>query len=317
MGENIMKKILYKSDPIMSSYSTLGNITSVLNGLVPLEPWLYNHFIQLSIEKIFRFSYQKIMYHDCPFIKAYSIPKVYISNIITFLENSINENYYAFFLVDRFYLQSYKEYHKEHVIHEIFIYGYDKERKEFYTSDNSTCQKYMNKLVKYDDLDMAYYVVGKNFMYLSEVLIDYTVPQINMDLIRGSVGEYIDSKCCYGEIGFSNNYSYGVDVYNHFVRIMNENNEYERKNFVYLHLFWEHKKLMLDRIKYLVNNAYINCDNRQLESYEDITRKFLFLRNLQIRYALCENASIISELTNRLPGLVTNEIKILQDVFKI
>lgn len=310
-----MKEILHKSIPILTTYSTLGNITSILNEEVNYYSWLYNNFIQLSSGRLFRFAYQKKMYYDCPFIKRFSIPEFLIQDIVGFIITCIKNNLYLFFLVDRFYISNYSEFHYKHLIHEIFIYGYDDENKFFYTSDNSDHSKYANKKVKFSDLINAYLAVDSNFMHLTKV-IHANEPLIDLKLIKASLKDYIFSHRDYYDIGYKETNEYGVNVYNRFINMFKEK-DISWEDFRPLHLFWEHKDLMLKRILYLEDINAIECDNSLISDYKKIVRQFMIFRNLQIRYTICKDRDLINQISIQLPYWIDNEILVLKKIFSL
>ena len=309
-----MKLILFKSDPILTAYSTLGNITSVLNNRVDLEPWLYNNFVQLSAGNLFRFAYQKLMYHDSPFINTFSVPMYLINDIITFIESSIQNNMYLFFLVDRYYLSGYTEYCTKNQIHEIFVYGYDSEKQLLYTSDNSNSFKYANKLISYSNMFEAYSAVESNFMNLSQICT-CNPPLIDIDKIKSSVSDYINSKINYDDIRYSNKNAYGISVYTKYIDILKLSGSL-LNDFIPLHLFWEHKILMHKRIEYLINHGYLSCQNSLLDEYSTIAQKFLFLRNLLIRYSIRRDEGEKIQIITELPYYVNEETQLLREIFK-
>ena len=310
-----MKKVLYKSEPILTSYSTLGNITSVLNHNVEFEPWLYNNFIQLSVTKLFRFAYQKQMYYDCPYITRYSIPDYLVRKIPEFIIQSIQMNQYLFFLIDRFYISSYSEYQRQHLVHEIFVYGYDDEKKVFYTSDNSQNGKYVDSEISFEDLTSARENVKPNFMYLSEINRQ-GASYIDMDKIRYMATCYIHSKANYFDIRYTPGSIFGVKVFKEYIQRLSTDHKL-MGDYRPLHLFWEHKELMLRRISYLMEKGFIEKEDRYLSEYEKLARQFLLLRNKQIRYALTRDPSIIRDIEVKIPGYVDRELELLQEIFKV
>ena len=304
--------ILYKSAPILTTFSTLGNITSVLNNRFKIDGWLYNHFIQLSAGNLYKFTYQKRMYLDCPFLESHSIPDYLIGNIIEFIESSIENNFYLFFLVDRYYLENYKEYHKEHVVHEIFVYGYDKSNQIFYTSDNSINYKYQNMKISYFSLQSAYLAVMQHKMKLSCV-VSCVPPVIDIHKIKHLIFDYINSNRDFNDFGYKASTVYGIEIYQKYVeelcceKLVND--------FRPVNLFLEHKKLMQNRIQFLMANGYLPHNDFLLSEYNDIVRKFLLFKNLQIRFVISNRNVKLDNYVSDFLNTVNKESKILKKIF--
>lgn len=224
------------------------------------------------------------MYLDCPFLETYSVPNYLISDITSLIEESLQNEMYLFFLVDRYYLNNYDEYHCRHLNHEIFIYGYDRELKFFYTADNSNNHKYRDMKVYYSDLVNAYAAVPNNFMKLSRFMRAAT-PEIDMRKIKASVSSYINSEQDFNDLWYCKCNIYGIHVYEKYINdlLLNMN---ILNDFRPLHLFWEHKKLMQMRICFLMKSGYLPYNQILINEYDKIVRKFLLLRNLQIRYSI-------------------------------
>jgi hypothetical protein len=201
-----------------------------------------------------------------------------------------------------------------HLIHEIFIYGYDREAKVFYTSDNSDNHKYSNKLISYTDIEKSYAEVVNNFMQLSQVKA-CKAPDIDMQIIKSSVSDYVSSKRDFNDFRYSSTNTYGVCVYEKYIDMLHSN-ERLLNDFRPLHLFWEHKMLMQKRIEFLMGSDYLLRNQRLLDEYAAIVRKFLLLRNLQIRYTICRKEEIIIKLISSLQCYVREETQLLNEVFK-
>ena len=298
----------------MTTYATLGNITSVLNGRSMLYSWLYNNFVQLSAGNLYRFAYQKKMYFDCPFLESWSVPVYLVRDLILFIRESIKNGMYLFFPADRYYLNGYDEYRSKHLVHEVFVYGFDDKAEVFYTADNSINRKYADKKISYSDLAEAYFAVSEKFMNLSSFKSDAHV-DTDMQKIKSLVCSYVNSERDYNDLRYSPSNTYGVAVYEKYVNDLCAD-EKILGDFRPLSLFFEHKKLMLMRIEYLYENGFLACDSSCLKEYGAVVRKFLLLRNLQLRFSVTRDKSVIKDICT-IKSHADEEVRILRKIFMI
>lgn len=137
--------------------------------------------------------------------------------------------------------------------------------------------------------------------------------QFDIALVKELLGDYLYSQNSSERVrGFYNptdDYYYGMQVY------ANLKLHYDVENIIHsdirpLHVLWEHKKLMFQRIKYMIDKGYLKPDS-YLDDYSEIERLALVCRNLLLKYRLSPNKSRIPNLTTQLDAIVEKEKAIL------
>ena len=131
------KKLLPLKESIISFSPNMDFFLSVLENQHEITlPWILENYIDLIIRKdesnppVFEFlDYNKIWW-TCPFVHVSRIDREAFSlygNIQTAIKNLLNKNFYLFFLVDTYYIESYTSYKEKHIYHDLLVYGYENE----------------------------------------------------------------------------------------------------------------------------------------------------------------------------------------------
>lgn len=162
-------KILPLKDSVISYTPNFDHFLSVLENQHDVAfPWILENYIELIIRKdrqnppVFEFlDYNKIWW-TCPFVHVSRIDREAFSlfgNLCITIKKLIDKNYYVFFLVDTYYVKGYVTYQKEHLMHDIFIYGY--EDGSFYTCDYFDFSKKSTRKIAANDIENGYKNVSK------------------------------------------------------------------------------------------------------------------------------------------------------------
>ncbi|KWX81154.1 hypothetical protein AMQ84_00745, partial [Paenibacillus riograndensis] len=140
-----MNKILDMYEPLIKTYPIHANITSILSTHKYFYEWLYNNHIQLfcttynsnGSQDTYLDTYKPLTRVFNPFFETQFIKKDIIFkskiDICEFIINSIDLGYYIFLSIDVFFISLYKK--SEHSGHDIFVFGYDKNKKIFHVAD--------------------------------------------------------------------------------------------------------------------------------------------------------------------------------------
>ena len=162
--------------PDITAYPHHAHLYSIMNGIDKYEkyklPWLSNNYVQLEYESDnldFSIGFDILpLLENCPWLIKDSISHEMISekwdDIIDFLIDAINVNYYIYIEVDEFYIKEYDNYKKKHLSHTILIYGYDEEVKEFYVADFYKDRKYYFAKVTFEEIKKGYENISTTFL---------------------------------------------------------------------------------------------------------------------------------------------------------
>lgn len=169
-------KILPIGYPDITAYPHHAHLYAIMNGIDKYEnyklPWLSNNYVQLEFEADnldFSIGFDILpLLENCPWLIKDSISYEMISekwdNIIDFLIDAINIDYYIYIEVDEFHIKEYDNYQKEHLSHTILIYGYDDITKEFYVADFFKNRKYYFAKVAFEEIKKGYENMPTTFL---------------------------------------------------------------------------------------------------------------------------------------------------------
>lgn len=227
--------------------------------------------------------------------------------------DSLNLNNYVYLYVDRFHIKKYQGYKRKSLWHEIFIYGYDTERKVFLVADNLLEGKYIRTECSFNEVELGYSAINSNNHFFLNIHLlsvkdekEFTikVPQIIM-----SIDNYLNSSNSI-DVSFKENVIFGRNVILHYAKRISQENEDKFLDRRAFHLFWEHKNLMLKRLLHL-QKVYIDINNELIENYKCVENNFLIIRNMTLKYNLTKNKSLLPRIHYEIINNLNREQDIL------
>lgn len=162
-----MKKKLYMEYPPITSYPTHANLLSCLSQHDNYLVWYFENYMNIftnnKLDKImdnYVDFFAPIPWKSNPFLYSQSFSRELFAtmetDIINFLINAINQGNYIFLYLNRFYLSAAYSYQKNDDVHDVFIYGYDNEKKIFNIADFFVNNKYSFATATFDEISWAY-----------------------------------------------------------------------------------------------------------------------------------------------------------------
>ncbi|OPX45891.1 hypothetical protein CLHUN_03640 [Ruminiclostridium hungatei] len=348
--------------PPINGYPHKGALFSMLMAREECKPWVFSNFIQIyALKDLYNrgmrtgtidFFYN--LYGDWtyfhlkanPWIRINSMPfeffKLIKSDIVDFIKTCINRNLYLFFDIDMYYIPAYKLiFNKNHLLHEIFIYGYDDDKNVFYMGDNTT-GKYNHDQVTYEQItastnalleiygdnneDTVLHNYREKSIYMMSIgknverngqdpFFSKDVFEINIKKIINDLKEYLLLDNYAEGYKYSNYYVYGIDCYNEllkFVRYAMETNQWVDRRAFYS--FIEHKKLMLLRMEFINGNYDLN---RLIERYSNLVNGFNILMVLILKANNIKANDLWERIIVKLKEYKEEEIVLLNELIRI
>jgi hypothetical protein len=326
------KVVLPVHDTIINTFNLYGSITSMISNNGHCFQWIYNNFIQIRYVydwDTFFFDNHHLLMDNCPWINHHVIPKFFIESkwdsIAEFIIDSLDKGNYVYLYVDRFHLSaSVSSFNKNSNLHEIFIYGYDIIAKEFLVADNLAYGKYIRTVCTFEEIEQGYAAINSdNFSFINPnshfflnvhllSLKEENEYSINIPQIAESINNYLDSALSV-DVSFKEKALFGQkSIYYSVDRFVNQKpNSLDIRAF---HLFWEHKKLMFDRIHYLIKENYLSDCQCLLEKYRNIRDTFETIRNMALKYNVTRDPIFFSRIQLRVSNVLIEERSILKEI---
>ena len=321
-GLSEIKNILPFNEPPITSYAHLANYISILWTSEKSLPWFSDHYIQIVANADAKYDwftfYDALVtnnifsYQYCPFSEQFRIDRRDVENNLGFecftdmIEHYIDKGFYIQSALNQFYLKCSENFKKYDNIHPAFIYGYNNTTKEIHIADfyNS---KYSHQTVSYDEINDSYSQFpfksdAPKWFYATSFIKynDYNY-EINRDLLKLSINDYLHSRDSFNKYRYSFNYYdkkmyYGLDCYN--LLIEHCENAREQLDIRPFHLLYDHKTAMKIRLNYLNQKNILSTKNFESISAQcdEMLNMTLILRNLVLKYNVTLSKSLLEKI---------------------
>ena len=223
---------------------------------------------------------------------------------------------------------------KKRFLHELLIYGYDDSTQTYNIADFTltSTQKYTQSTTSYDSINKGYVSIrphedgltdglgGIGGIYIFSVNPNYNY-DFNIDLMKNYLNDYIsgsDSGYPYRTYNLKQqtasntglqSISYGLDIYDMLQKYYKEVKQEEKTFFIQpLHVLYDHKYLMLQRLLYLNKELKFKIPNDLLEEYSMLFSEVNILRNLGIKYWVSRKVSALDTVISRIPGIKQKDL---------
>ena len=344
---NSKKKLPVVAKPLITSWQWHATLFSILSEDENAKKWIFSNYIQLrcyNIEEIFTGDEMLLAdlmpgsssIMECPYLLTSLLTKEqiesYCGNIIDFIIKTIDLGGYVYGVFDEAKILSDVEVDYKFP-HELFIYGYDLEGEGFYVGDFTFKDKYSHKKISFDDVRRGYEVItasddhmfkddykGKRGLYVITKNTDTKYYDVDTTLIRDTLREYLNSQDTKNHFRMMRNRfsdtTFGVEVYDRVLETVNKQMSADEPDFDIraLHVLYDHKVLMLERIKYLMANGYLNYDADLISEYEEVVKNMQAARNLLIKISINEDVAEAARFKDYFRIAKEKEVAVLLEV---
>ncbi len=344
----------------LSASLLYANPLSIINANKNLVPWIHENYI--LVEGIDYKNEQMLIYTDGysisnlhynnSLIKFDSIPVhfLYVDNLCKNIMEAIDDHAYVYIYLDEYYILNSIGGGRRHYLHEIMVYGYDREREIIYAVTLDATGHYNAIEESFKNVQIAFLseslknMVGEagDLYYEWEeknrfILIDgkqynepyvFDVKNFKSKIVRYLSGEHTSEELYFAKV--SSEYRFmGSKYYDLLISKIKNDTGYQLLDTGYqlfnlINHLYEHKKNMVDKLEYLAliskkNEIGTLAEKYKQEVYLPIrTLRFLMLkikRELQNHKNInIENKGIIIE--QKLKITKYYEINIFSDIVK-
>ena len=333
--------------PSITSWTWIANTFAILETYDNTKEWLYNNFVNLFCE-----TYDEwVSLHYLPHVEVFSISPFFKSallerkiirsispDIITFIKKCIDLDYYVYCKVDDHFIS------KDHkLLHELLIYGYNDSNSQFDIADFtlSDSQKYTFSKTSYKNIQLSIDAVmdeeddmqdgiggdGGIFIFCVNKHQKYS---FNAELFKAYLDDYISCKCSSNlyrtnKLEIPTSFSVGLKKIRCGLAVYDTLIEYctnliEGKNYFYIqsfHVLYKHKKLMLNRLRYLKDKLNFQISESILSEFESLLIHAEIIRNLGIKYLLQRDTIVLKKIKQLLKELKDEDEKACLKLFQV
>lgn len=331
-----MKKILELGEPISATYSHAAHTLAILANDKSSKPWLMNCFIQIFGGEDDFLDYQDFGFMECPLIHTQHIGIDMVDigwkNRIDFIKKAIIKDYYIYAEMNVSKINVYGV--NKPFAHDALIYGFDEENKQFLISDFFGLKKYGSAWISEQELENALYLDEESFGKTGIFFNDIFLLKIKYDeRAIFSTKKVIDTLWAYEQgipisLGYNNrfkplfadeknNFLFGIQCYQllyNMLEACNQNKKLPSRWRQVVYLFYEHKRIMVERLKFMKEKECLKNAEKYLEIYKKIRDKHEIILMLFIKYALTYKKNILSHILSEINEVVREERLILPDL---
>lgn len=254
-------------------------------------------------------------------------------DIISLIQNTLNEKKYVTLFLDEYYMDKTALAGKKHHLAEFFIYGYDDEKRIFYTVGFNSSEFFGQLTYSYNAVIKAHdsFVNDREkFGELPVWVIWYAFSKIkkkenikeNSDIktILCELEEYASStemnQKLRSEIieGRGNIAVYGADCQNEIIKSLYEmlNNDKFYTDYRHVHLLYEHKKIVLEKMRYIENVTKADV-SEIIDRYKSVMKKTELAKVFFLKAIMSDNETDLYDQLKNKP-IISKIIKFLEDV---
>ncbi|MDP4095032.1 MAG: hypothetical protein Q8920_16945 [Bacillota bacterium] len=294
-------------------------------------PWFYSNYIQLQWNKKFapHFTFfidnflMNIPWLDMPSLNR-RILQFNKIDLELFIINSIDEGYYFHSYFDEFFIPNRLAFQNQHFVHDFMITGYDLEKREYTILGFTKGRVFETCNVTFSDFYKAYNSTeclerGNYWEYQVKLLrktedIKYEFDMHNVyDLLQ----DYLFSRDSSQRLRLYRNPEsiniYGMEVYTYLRKYLGLLIKKEvARDLRPLYIFYEHKKCMAMRIKYMIENKFIQNTPEMMNTFVNIENSASLLYKLQIKHQFNNNPEMLQQIIERLYKLEDVEKQVME-----
>lgn len=306
--------------------------------------WYYSNFIQLCIPRQFNPRAEFLNFYpafmteqNSVFLTLYKLNEKLASinenNLIDHIIDWLNNNFYFVSFINGAEIPgTFLHSVKDDRLLEAFIFGYDREEELFQLLGFNRLREIKVINITFNDFKKAFFS-SKTKKLLEEPVWTFgdefciTLYQFNKNakykLDRGHIAnqikEYLNSENSATHYRVLNtnkiDYLFGMDIYEVLIDYLSEK-ELSKIDFKIFHGLWEHKRIMMERIKYLTGLNYLTNSNNYADRYSSIEKQAQHIRMLSLKFRKTFDKEIIKRISNSMYTIKADETVILQEFYK-
>lgn len=306
------KNKLPLAEPVFSTYHNYGSGGAIIASNPSIKNWYINNSVMLMCGKRFLTGYSspQLQVRNTSYNAVRGIEKHHMSLKLlnryrsTLIKRMIDEGYYVVFQgFDDYYIEGKSWYKTRHFAHDGMIYGYDDEKKIYnmFAYDKDWIYK------EFEVPQRSFWKAQKSGMELCEdcalvaVKPKQDIIEVDLHHILFLLELYMDPEAGKQWLDM-NNYAYGIEVHDYLCLYLNKLEDgsipYEKIDWRVFRVLWEHKRVMLERIKTV--EQLIGTDDSLSTEYSEVVKIADDSRLMYATYVMRRRDPLLQVLKSRL-----------------
>ena len=344
---NGRKRLPLNPEPPVDGYLNQAYPLSILSADDSYLPWFHSNYIQLYCPANFPedhghfnfFMHAAYPALVCPLLDTQWLDRDIIDGcaaVVPFAVHCLERSYYLQLFVDEFHLAERINSGRQHYIHDLLIFGYDRAQQQFDTIGYNDKGVYAPGRVAFADLERAYESVRQLPQYherfffrkiwLARRVTGYecsfdlvsAVEQLQDFLLGRDTSRRFRMINPPREIGayrFEEEDVYGRATYDLLRRYLDLLAAGECDvNPIPLHTFYQHKRCMTGRVRYMEELGLLKPG--RFEALEQIEQSTETLRMMLLRFAMRRDSRLIDRARDRFGRIVAAEKPVLEELLE-
>jgi|LSQX01.1.fsa_nt_gb hypothetical protein len=318
-------KLPMAESPIVGFQHIAYALSIILNDKESL-PWYYSNYIQLVSGNSFAtpMTFYPNWFDANPLLYIQTFKKEIMKfgniDIHSFIKDCIDNKTYFYSAFDEFYVPRRRYYGNHHFCHNFLIYGYDLSEQEYILIGFDERRFYGTTSITFAQFEDAFFSetsIPEN-VHLLERKEGYKY-DFNLKLVYETLEDYLYRKNTserYSNSIYDNKIAgrhWGLDIYKrlreYFELLICGN---VLNDIRLLHILYEHKKVMVSRLKYMEDNGYVKNCSYLHENYKNMENKSIVMRNVQLKYSATSDNQYLKTIIDMLSEMEQEEKELME-----
>ena len=332
-----MKKNLPITIPPVTGYLHHAYPLSILANWTAYLPWFYSNYIQLycpqNLQNLRRNRTLKFNFYRrpdqrfsfSPYLKVQFLDRNLIfkspTDIVPFITACIDKGYYVQPTVDEYFLPDSAAYQTRHFMHETLIHGYDNQifigigynKQGGYAAYHIAFSE-LEQAILHADLTGHYDSDGlRLFKYALHAKYDFDI-----HLVREQLSDLLHARNSserFRMVANPSDGAYGLATYpclkSYIESFLHPPFSFDIRP---AHILWEHKKCMVDRLKYMEVQGYLKSEYGFSAEYDELMRNTGIVRLMLLKFKITRSPDLIHRVLSRLDNIAEKEKSLLQNL---
>ncbi|PEA82339.1 hypothetical protein [Bacillus pseudomycoides] len=306
---------------------------SIISNYPESLPWIHSNFIQMCYDRSENspvpFAPYIFDYAQNPWLITHkldrSIYSIFNKDIIDFVRESIDRDYYVYLNVDEFFIPNRNAFQNYNYSHDILIFGYDEVKGVFNVLGYDHNYEFKKSEVSYQNFKAAFNNIDSITNYCNQIYLYKYNPDgkytFNFDLVIDLIEDYLyshNTSSKFYMVQDTMDRAYGMKSYMYLKKYLADllvgKSSYDIRN---LHCLLEHKIAMQKRIEFFESEGYIDTSYNLSKDYIDIQKKALDFRNMMIKSGFDKNPKRIEQIIDALDTFKLQESEILERLIQV
>lgn len=322
-----MKKVVELSivAPLYSTYHSQGNAGAILTDNLSIRNWYLNQVMMLCCNRRFLYgamtpdvTVDESTDWENPYLKRVVFPMKYLGKSIhPVIRALLNDGYYVGFnQIDDYYIKGKSWYRQKHYYHDGLLFGYDQNDGTYLVYAYDDHWRYRTFPISQKNFEEGRQASFRDGQYgvLYGMKPMETQVELNPRMICDNLREYLDSSLDKYPL-YTNGLVYGTVVHDYVAMYLNKLADgsipYLRMDQRIFRMIWEHKKVMLERIRAVEKKMYFTGEISA--AYEAVVQEADSLRMLYASHHMRPKNSVLPLIRDRLITLKQTESDLLKE----